>query len=70
MATTAQLQIWLDEAEVALHALHMGNQIVQTSGEGRTVIYKPSDIGRLEAYIATLKNKISAYGRAPVVFKL
>ncbi len=66
MATKTQIQIWLDEAEIALHALQVGEAIVQISGEGRTTIYNQSAVGELKAYISELKNKLNGYSVAPV----
>lgn len=70
MASTAQMQAWLTEAETALHALYMGEQTVQITAEGRTVIYKQTSVQSLESYIAKLKNSIAGYNRAPIVPKL
>lgn len=70
MASVAQMQTWLTEAETALHSLYMGDAIVQVTAEGRTVIYKQTDTVKLESYIAKLTNKINGYNRSPIVPKL
>jgi len=66
MATSAQLAIWLDEAEAALHALQIGEAAVQVSGEGRTVIYNQASVTELKQYIGSLKDQIAGYSSAPI----
>lgn len=53
------LQTWLTEAIAARHALLTGKRTVSVSYDGKSVTYSQTDIARLEAYIASLKNQIA-----------
>jgi hypothetical protein len=62
MATLAQLQSDLIDAEAALKKLRLGiNEVTVEHGDMR-VTYKETDGGDLQAYIDNLKAKIVAAG--------
>ena len=59
MATTQQLQAWLSEAEQARHELLLGTRAVSVStGSGKSVTYTATDIGKIDAYIASLRKQL------------
>ena len=63
MATTAQLETRLSEAEAALHALNTGSQVAKLKdASGDEVEYTKADVGRLERYIASLKAQLGQAG--------
>lgn len=56
MPTPQQLQTWLTEAEQARHELIVGTRAVSVStGSGKSVTYTATDLGKLDAYIASLR---------------
>ena len=61
MADLSQLRTWLTEAETARHKLVTGSlrQRVNYTGQA-DVTFAQTDIGRLDAYIASLKSQIAA----------
>jgi hypothetical protein len=62
MATLAQLQSDLVDAEAALKKLLLGiNEVTVEHGDMR-VTYKETDVGALQGYIDNLKAKIVAAG--------
>ncbi len=63
MATTAELQLKLAEAEVAYHKLITGQQRVEVTYDGKSVRYEKSNINELKTYIANLKMLIKTDGR-------
>jgi len=60
MATLAQLQTWLSEAEIARHKLRLGNSVELRTYAGRSLKYTAANAGELDAYIADLEAKIAA----------
>ena len=59
MATQQQLEAWLAEAEQARHELVIGNKAVSvSSSSGKSVSYTEADLGKLDAYIASLKAQL------------
>jgi gpW len=60
MATCAQKQAWLSEAEEAWHALQTGSQEALISTGTKEVRYTPADSGRLAAYIGGLRAQVKA----------
>jgi len=69
------LQTQLAEAEKEYHSLMTGNKVATASSpDGGSVTYTQASMKRLEAYIASLKSKISilesstAPGRSPIYF--
>ncbi|WP_425065109.1 gpW family head-tail joining protein [Reyranella sp.] len=59
MATTQQLTTWMAEAEQARHELIVGNRPVSVStGSGKSVTYTATDLGKLDAYIASLRKQL------------
>ena len=61
MATTAELEQRLSEAETALHEINLGNKVVRLKdANGDEVQYGPADAPRLERYIASLKQQLGA----------
>lgn len=65
MATQEQLSAWLQEAETALHSLSIGTQarvVVDHSGE--RVEFTATNIGKLNAYITSLKRQLGLIGPA------
>jgi len=56
MPSQQQLAAWLAEAEQARHELIVGTRAVSVStGSGKSVTYTATDLGKLDAYIATLR---------------
>lgn len=62
MATQEQNQIWLDEAEAALHKLATGAQVVELSRTSGTLKYTATNMSDLRSYIQQLK---TALGQSP-----
>lgn len=60
MHDLATLQLWLADAIAARHALLTGKRTASVSYDGKSVSYSQLDIGRLEAYIASLRSQIAA----------
>lgn len=58
MASLAQLQTWLTEAETARHALALGEQVVEVWKDGRRVTYNQARLPDLDAYIKRLERDI------------
>lgn len=58
MASLAQLQTWLSEAEAARHALAMGQTTVEIGRDGRKVVYSKASLSDLESYIKWLNAEI------------
>lgn len=55
MATTEQQQLWLTEAEAALHDLMTGQRSVSVNYNGRSVTYSQADAAQLKNYILELQ---------------
>lgn len=65
MASAAQLAIWRDEAEVALHRLMTGSMVEEISGPNNIrTRFMPADIEKLQAYIDRLDGLISTAATA------
>lgn len=62
MADTAQMQIWLAEAEAARQRLAIGDQPESVQQGDMRVTYTRAEIPQLDAYIANLKAQIVAAG--------
>lgn len=62
MADTAQMQIWLAEAEAARQRLAIGDQTESVQQGDMRVQYTRADVDKLDAYISTLKAQINASG--------
>ena len=60
MATLAQLQTWLSEAESARHSIATGAGIVSLQKDGRAMRYTAQNIADLNAYIDRLERQIEA----------
>jgi hypothetical protein len=58
MATTQQLQAWLAEAEEARHELLIGRKTVTVSSNGKSQTYAQTDLGKLDAYIVSLRSQL------------
>lgn len=58
MASLAQLQTWLTEAENARHSLALGEQVVEVWKDGRRVTYNRGSLADLDAYIKRLERDI------------
>lgn len=66
MATTAQLQIWLSEAESAYRDLMLGKAVVEArDSNGESVRYTMANASRLKQYIAELKAEIAGQSTTP-----
>lgn len=62
MATTAELQGYLAEAEAAFRALVTGKSAVEfRDSNGESVRYTTANVRSLKAYIAELKAQIAGY---------
>jgi hypothetical protein len=73
MATTETLQAWLSQAETARHSLAIGSLVEELSSpDGTRVRYAASDIGKLDQYIASLRQQVAAATqpatRGPITF--
>lgn len=71
MATTAQLQAWLTEAENAYHSLMMGGAVrVAVDQNGERVEFTAANAANLQKYIHWLKTQLglSAAARPAGVF--
>ncbi len=67
MATTDQLTAWLALAEQAEFDLVTGGRAVTvSSGSGRSVTYAQADLGKLQAYIASLRRQLGISTVRPV----
>ena len=62
MADLTTLQGWLLEAELAQHKLLTGAQEMQIEHSDMRVAYTKADVGRLQAYVDSLKAQIAALG--------
>lgn len=59
MATTAQLQTWLTEAENAYHSLMMGGSVrVTVDQNGERVEFTAANSANLQKYIWWLKSQL------------
>ena len=69
MATKAQLEAWLVEAETAKHKIVTNQQAVNINYNGRSVQYSQSNLADLNAYIRDLKTQINGgRGKARQVY--
>lgn len=59
MATTAEIQARLTEAEAALHALATGQRVVEVWRDGKRLTFSQATIGQLRDYVALLKNDLA-----------
>jgi len=59
LADLTQLQTWLSEAEVARHALAMGQSVVEVWRDGRRVTYGKSNLADLTEYVRFLEAEIA-----------
>jgi len=61
MATCAELQTWLGEAESAYHALQLGGQVQQIrSDSGKMLTYTSANMDGLVRYIGSLRARVAA----------
>lgn len=60
MATCAQKQAWLAEAESALHTLQMGGQESFIASATKQLRYTPADSDKLARYVASLRAQVQA----------
>lgn len=58
MASNEVLQQRLEDAETALHALAIGEKEASVSYDGKTVTFTQTNMPKLRAYIAELKNSL------------
>jgi hypothetical protein len=74
MATIETLQTWLSQAETARQNLAIGSLVEELSSpDGTRVRYAAADIGKLDRYIASLRQQIVAAAqpaaRGPITFQ-
>ena len=62
MPTLDTLQVWLSDAETALHLLQTGSQRVTMDRNGTRIAYTPANAGTLRSYCASLRAQIRAAG--------
>ena len=68
MATTEQMETWLEEAEEAYHKLRTGQQTVTVTYEGRSRTYSQASATGLQAYIRELQVALGIKpGRSPAI---
>lgn len=71
MATIDQMTTWLAQAEQAEFDLVTGGRAVTvSSSSGRSVTYAQADLGKLQAYIASLRRQLglsSARAMRPII---
>jgi hypothetical protein len=60
MATCAQKQAWLAEAETALHTLNLGGQETFISSGPKQIRFAQADAGNLARYVADLRAQVEA----------
>ncbi|NSZ73956.1 hypothetical protein G6L74_09410 [Agrobacterium tumefaciens] len=66
MASIAELQIWLREAEKAYRDLSTGKSVVEVrDSNGESVRYSMANMSRLRQYIAELKAQIAGQPTTP-----
>lgn len=66
MATTAELQAYLIEAETAYRDLMLGKAVVEVrDSNGETVRYSNANASRLKSYIKELKAEIAGTSSTP-----
>lgn len=58
MASAAQIQVWIDEAEAKRHEVATGGAVVEMWRDGRRITRKISSLDELNSYIATLKSEL------------
>ena len=62
--TPVEITQYLSEARTALHALQIGQSVVEVrDSSGETVRYTPGNASRLRAYIAELELMLKGDGR-------
>ena len=66
MATCADLQTRLIEAELALHRLLTGAQTQQVQYGEKRVAYTQASIAELQRYVSTLRSQVAACTGAPM----
>ena len=59
MADLETLKTRLAEAEDALHALNLGERVVEVMRDGRRMRYQESNRGGLEGYIGSLRAQVA-----------
>lgn len=59
MADLATLQTYRDEAVVARHKLATGEAVAEIWRDGRRLTFRPTDLSKLNEYIATLDREIA-----------
>lgn len=65
MATCAQLQVWLADAEEKYHTLQVGGQEVLVQSGPKQVRFSAGNVGDLVRYIAALRSQIAACTGVP-----
>jgi hypothetical protein len=63
MASTAQLQAWLVEAQAAKHALATGKLKASVSYAGRQITFQATDGPRLDRHITDIERQLSGKTR-------
>lgn len=60
MATSAEIETRIAEAEAALHALATGQRVVEVWRDGKRMIFSQATIGQLRTYLADLKLELAS----------
>lgn len=58
MASAAQIETWITEAEAQRHALATGKGVVEVWRDGRRLTFTTATLADLNTYIATLKSEL------------
>lgn len=66
MATDAEIQVKITEAENAYHDLLLGNRIVTITAFGKTTSYTQAKAADLKNYINHLKSQLSTGKSGPI----
>lgn len=56
--STATLQQWLADAQLALHELSIGRRVQASGYDGKSVTLTPSNIGQVENWITQLQRQL------------
>jgi len=58
MATVAEIQTWISEAEAARHTLATGSDVADVWRDGRRMRFQKVKLSELTDYIATLRSEL------------
>jgi gpW len=59
VASAAQIETWIGEAEVARHKLATGKQVTEAWRDGRRVIYAEMSLAQMDAYLVELRRDLA-----------